>query len=182
MTTIAEYYGRVNAAWAAVGPLPPPTPEEAVRGARKLYRYGMRRTWTGPVEVTSGNRDTWVHSGRLLVNPNYCGQGWKEIIHSLSHYCHNRVGTDKPHSREHARAELRMVKTAIRRGWVTGKLRPAPKAARPKPDAQVVRYERTLAGIKRWEGKAKRAATALGKLRRQARRYDRVLRAAGKLP
>jgi hypothetical protein len=50
-----------------------------------------------------------------------------------------------------------------------------------KRDAQMERYARTLAAIKRWEAKAKRAATALKTYRQKQRYYERVLTAAGKL-
>lgn len=54
--------------------------------------------------------------------------------------------------------------------------------AKAKPDIQLVRYQRVLDAKKRWLTKAKRAATALKKLRAQERYYERALAAAGKLP
>jgi hypothetical protein len=56
---------------------------------------------------------------------------------------------------------------------------PAPKA---KPDPQLALYARTLAGVRRWETKLKRATKALQKLRKRRSYYERVLTAAGKLP
>lgn len=47
-----------------------------------------------------------------------------------------------------------------------------PRAPR---DLQAERHARVLVSIKRWEGKLKRAGTALKKLRRQARYYERAV-------
>lgn len=50
-----------------------------------------------------------------------------------------------------------------------------PKPAKPVPDPRIVKHDRTLAAIKRWETKAKRAETALRKLRRSLRAQERKL-------
>jgi hypothetical protein len=169
--TRREWYRRVNAAWPAK--VPPLTADEAVRAARKLYRFAMGYTWRGPVRVTSGRRYTWIRHGVLVVNPEH---GWKGLVHLLSHYCHDRsVGADEQgHNAAHARAELRMIKEVIKRGWLAGTLVPKPKPAPVPIDKHAEKVARTEAAIKRWTTKQKRAETALRKLRRRLRALERV--------
>lgn len=127
-TTIAEWYQRVNATWDSFGAdIPKPTPEEAVAGAKKLYRFGMKATWTGPVVVTSGRRYTyvrWSHDHNawvLFVNPDNGWDGDGGIVHLLSHYVHSRVNHGvRPHGAKHARIEIAMIKEVIARGWLAG--------------------------------------------------------------
>ena len=168
--TRAEWYERVNAAWPT-GPLPRLTAEEAIRAGRRLYRFRMKRTFRGPVKVTSGNRYTWIRRGEMLVNP---GHGWHGLVHLLSHYCHSRRHPEEnPHGGEHARCEIRMIKEVIRRGWLDGRLKSEPKPEPPKPTADT-----KLAGLrareKRWITRSKRAATALKKIRRSIKRLERL--------
>ena len=59
--------------------------------------------------------------------------------------------------------------------------RAEPKAKKPKPDQQVIRYRRAQAALRRWETKAKRANTAIRKYRASVKRYERVLTENGKL-
>lgn len=135
--TIREWYARTNAEWDKAralcgGTLPIPTADEAIKGARKLYRFATGRTWTGPVRVTSGRRSTWIRNGVFVVNPNgrdYAGKddegkaryltGWETIVHCLSHYAHN----GKPHCKAQALLESRMIREVIKRGFLTGALR-----------------------------------------------------------
>lgn len=172
--TRREWYRRVNAAWPAN--VPALTADEAIRAARKLYRFGMRRTWTGDVVVTSGNRYTWIRGGVLYVNPE---RGWHGLVHLMSHYCHDRTHPETHgHNAAHARAELRMIKEVVRRGWLDGKLRTPekqePTAVTPL-DSRIMRRQRIEQRIKRWTTKAKRADTALRKLRRQLRAIERAI-------
>lgn len=162
--TRREWYERVNGAWPAQ--VPPLTAEEAVRAARRLWRYGRGRTWTGEVRVTSGRRHTWVWGGVLYVNPE---KGWHDLVHMLSHLCER----SEAHGSTHARMELRMIKQVVRRGWLEGKLRTPAREPRPQPPVQAVRYARVLELEKAWQRKAKLAATKLRILRRRRRYYER---------
>jgi hypothetical protein len=185
--TIAEWYERVNAAWPQL--IPKLTAAEAVAAGKKLYRFGMRKTWRGPVHVGSGNRHTWIRHGVMTVNPD---GGWHALVHGLSHYCHLRtrrwdIGEEpeKPHSRGHARMELRMVKEVVRRGWLDGKLaRGAEDRARRAAEK---RMDRTTPAFKlaclrtrekRWITRTRRAATALSKIRRRITRLEKVLQSS----
>ena len=115
MVTIAEWYSRVNAAWPA--DVPKLTEEGAQRAARKLFRAITGSRLLLPVVTVTGNRKTWPgHRGLLNVNP---GKGWRDFIHLLSHWLHRLVNRgEKPHSRAHARLELRMVRIVLARGWL----------------------------------------------------------------
>lgn len=160
--TRREWYERVNAAWPAQ--MPELTAEEAIRAGRKLYRFALKRTFKGPVRVTSGNRYTWVRRGQMIVNPD---QGWKGLVHLLSHYCENG-----PHGGAHARMELRMIREVLRRGWLNGALK-RPNKPPIVRDLRVERYARVLNRITTWEGKRLRAERALKRLVQQRRYYER---------
>lgn len=177
-------YGTVNAAWpdgTNDGRDLKPTPQEALAAAKRLYRFAMKRRFRGKVKLTSGRRHTWVYSGVLYVNPDEAGGGWHEIVHSLSHYCayylfRHRPGQEhnnkvRPHGPQHAFLEKEMINYVIKSGWLEGKLKREPK---PKKDPRLVKAERVLLGIKKWERKAKLAATKLKKLRAQRKRYAKL--------
>lgn len=170
------WYERVNAAWP--GHIPPLTADEAVRAARRLYRFAFRRPWKGKVIATSGNRYggiRWIRKGgavvgrALVVNPD---RGWHNMIHILSHYA-----APGSHGRDHAIMERRMIHEVVRRGWLDGKLKRerAPVQAR---DPRAERYQRVMARIERWEQKKRRAENALRRLNRTRRYYERLQESA----
>lgn len=186
MTTIKEWYVRVNETWPAAVPLP--TDEQALRGARRLYRYMFGKTI--PAELTSGNRRTWTHQGVLRVNPGNMRQpagyrGWQGICHDLSHCWHQRINpTLRPHCGAQARLEIRLIKEVIRRGWLEPEKATSTQSEHevstrppiaPKPDPRAARRARVLAGIERWKSKLQRAQRALAKLNRRARYYARQM-------
>ena len=164
------------------GTIPDLTSEEAVKAGRQLYRRFYVIEWyrergkkrpTGrkpiAVKVTSGNRYSRIRSGTLYVNPEH---GWRGMVHSLSHTFHYRLRpNDSPHSDNHRSLEREMIGYVIERGWLDGKLKPEPKA--PKPTAAEQKRLHVEALIKAWETKARRADTALKKLRKQKAYYDR---------
>lgn len=168
MVAMRDWYARVNAAWPAE--LPELTDWEAVRAASRLYRWARGRACPLEIRATSGNRYTYARGGVLWVNPD---KGWRGFIHELSHYVDLEP---EGHSAHHARLELRMIREVLRRGWLDGRLRKEPAVkAKPERDPREVKRERIAAAMARWESKAKRAETALAKLRRRAKYYDRVL-------
>jgi hypothetical protein len=174
-------------AWPAV--IPPLTEAEAKTAGKRLYRAFMRKPWKGDVIVSSGNRASrirWatisptseiakrrrtcrVHA--LVVNP---GAGWKELVHDLSHTFHWRLRPkDRPHSDNHLALEKDMVAYVVSNGWLDGKLKPKARPKKPAPNPAIVEHDRVLARIKAWETKAKRAATALAKLRKEETKLRR---------
>ena len=167
VTTIRAFYeDKVNPLWPAS--VPAMTDEEAVRAAKRLYRFAFKRACKLPVKIVGGRNYSYIRNGVLRVNPSH---GWKEVVHVLSHSFFRRLRpNDKPHSVAHARLERDMAALVINGGWLDGKLRPA---AKPKADPKQLRYKRTLEGIARWESKAKRAKTALVKLNARRKYYEK---------
>ena len=148
--------------------LPALTPAEAISAAKRLYRFALGKKFSGKVIATSGNRRTWVRSGVLYVNPD---QGWRNIVHDLSHYAHRRLHpSEDPHGWHHARLEAAMAAKVVGSGWLDGKLKAKAKA---KADLKSTRYQRTLDALTRWETKAKRAASAIKKLKARKRYYEK---------
>jgi hypothetical protein len=176
MVSRKEWYARVNDTWPAE--VPELTADEAVRAARKLYRFVRRRKCPWKIETTSGNRYSYQRGGVLYVNPtgrwHGAAKGWQTLVHDLSHW----LGGG--HSKEHARLEARMVREVIGRGWLNGALkaraRPAPVAVEVDPRA--AKLQGIVVRIDRWLAKKKRAERALAKLARSRRYYERAALAA----
>lgn len=104
----------------------------------------------------------------IVVNPV---GGWHELVHLLSHYL-----SPGKHGADHARCELRLIKEVIRRGWLEGKLRSPEKVVVPVPIDEVrsKRKARLQERLKKWESRKKRAETAIRKLRKSIRYYERL--------
>jgi len=203
-----DWYQRVNEAWPGYDPvakchhLPALTFPEAARAARLLWRYALGSTLRLRVVETSGNRRTWIYDGELRVNPEL---GWNELTHDLSHLFQRvRDPTTTPHSKEHARLELRLV----RRGWLDGRLKDAPRPAAAAPeqlkqpaasggvtlpgglvDRQLAagfsldkRVAHAQAMLRRAVTRCRRAETILKKWRRRAAALARRVEAARAVP
>lgn len=177
-------YASVNGAWPAE--LPALSDEEAIELVRRLYCKFMGRRKCLPIKIASGNRHTWVRRGVWHVNPRSTNgwrfgfdNGWREIVHSVSHYVHwRKFPSHKNHdgTGTHAWIERQMIEHVVKSGWLDGKLKPRPKMVKPAPTAdEIARAKLTGldARIKRWESKRRRAETALAKLARQRRRLVR---------
>lgn len=159
----------VNDKWPAG--MTAPDADEAIRGARRLYRKAFGKPWRGPVRLTSGNRHTWIRRGVLVVNPDGWPGGWRGIVHDLSHYAHARLNPDdRPHATRQVYIERDLTDYAIRAGFPDGRLKPAAKPA-PNPAAvraaELAKLDRRIAG---WETRLTRATHALVRLNRERRR------------
>lgn len=163
-------YARVNAVWPS-GPLPKLDPAEAISAVRRLYTKFAGKPYVGRFKATSGNRRTWAtfQAGKkrmewvYFVNPD---QGWREMVHDVSHYV-ERAG----HSSSHARTEAAMIDHVVRSGWLDGKLKPR---AKPPVDKQAVKRTALERRLKTWTTKAKRAETAIKKIRATLKRMDKA--------
>lgn len=154
-------YNDVNNAWARALPLPPITAKEAAKFYLKLRRrFGapyngrrsitLRRVWAAP----KGTKDA-------------LGSGWPRMVHDASHRVFGVLHpTFKTHSSAHAELELQMIGHVLAEGWHV----PAAKAAPAPDDLRAAALANVEARIKRWETKARRAATALRKLRGKEKR------------
>lgn len=186
MVSRREWYKRVNETWPD-GTLPALTADEAIRATRKLWRFALGETLFD-VTMTSGRNQTRMSipssnhlAGGLstaIVNPD---KGWKDLVHSLSHWAHYRRVrrgdflnyTPSNHSADHAMMERRMIKVVLRRGWLDGKLKTPAKAPPPPNGQDAEKLQRLQARIESWKRKARRAENALKKLRKQVRYYER---------
>jgi hypothetical protein len=167
---MAERYQSVNGAWPQAE-LPKMTGHEAIRAGKRLYRLAMGSAWKGKWKAGRGNHRTYPRGNTFLVNP---GQGWHDMVHDLSHYCHRRLHPDhKPHDGRgtHAFIEKTMIEHVVNSGWLGGTLK---RPGKSKPDLKAVRYRRIVSRIGRWDAKRKRAETALRKLRRQRAYYEKA--------
>jgi hypothetical protein len=167
-------YHSVNSRWPAGtndGMDLKPEPEEAMRAARRLYRFVFKRPFRGKMKLTSGNRRTYIRQGVFYVNPDcHCG-GWHEIVHDISHYASVRLFPNAPgHGHQHAFIERELVKYVVENGFLDGKLKRPARAAPTPSDRRQARVDRLDERIARWDSKLRRAQNALRKLSRQRRR------------
>lgn len=167
---IRDWYKRTEAAWPK--DVPAVGGDELARAMKKLYRFTFGRKLQATIKVSSGNTIPWERYGELIVNPD---KGWKENVHSISHaWWRRQPDYDKPHSKGHARFEAKLIREVLKRGWLSGSLKTAPKPMpAPRPQAELVRELRDHklakldAAEARWAKKLKRATTAIAKIRRQ---------------
>jgi hypothetical protein len=176
---MTERYQSVNGAWPEGtndGRDIKPTPQEALAGAKRLYRIAMGRPFRGKIQLTSGRRYTYIRRGVFYVNPDQRtwkgGGGWHEIVHGISHYASARLYPNASgHGHQHAFTEKQLIECVVNKGWLDGKLK-RPDKPKAKLDVKAVRYQRVLKRMERWEAKRKRAEQALKKLRRQKAYYE----------
>lgn len=154
-----------------------PTPQEAMSAAKRLYRIAMGKPFRGKVKPTNGNRHTWVRGGVLYVNPDRRKGGWHELVHAISHLAARRL-YGEAHGPRHAWIERQLIDHVVTNGWLDGKLRRPGKIV-VKDSAAAIRSKLTTitSKTKRWQTKAKRAKTALAKLERQRKYYERQIAA-----
>jgi hypothetical protein len=170
-------YSDVNDAWGNVK-LPPVTAAEAKPIFDKLLKKFGGKHLRGPWWSHRVNRAWAAPKG---TDTQYArGNGLPRMVHDASHWVFERRHGKrwfKAHSARHAALELEMIQHVLAKGWHL----PKPvKAAPPKPspvEARSAKLDATRASIKRWETKAKRAATALRKLRARERGLARALNA-----
>jgi hypothetical protein len=183
---MALTYETVNNQWPKEVPIP--TPEEALRGARRLVRLALT---LGPpnrpkisvtryrFKLTSGRRYSWPRRGVFYINPDKqefgVGRGWQALCHDLSHWAHQRLYGKSGHTAGHAYIEKRLGEFVIANGWLDGALKKPAKLKEPV-DRQEARHQRTIELIASWERKQKLAATKLKKLRIRKRYYEKMLK------
>jgi hypothetical protein len=156
------------------------------RETRKVSKTRLRVTVTynrSAGRYTTGH--AWLNSATMRL---YVGKNEVDVLglaNTAEHEIAHCAGYDHDHMHGYlARAwhptdDKRRAESAARYPFLAGvAIRPkAVKPAKPKPDAQVVAYDRVIAGIARWQTKAKRAATALKKLNQRKRYYEKALAA-----
>lgn len=160
------------------GKQPKLTPEESIAAAKKLYRHAMGFSYGGTWRIGTGNRHTWARRGVFTVNPDERRNsgGLREIIHSISHYCHQRLHpNDKPHSIRQVRLEAKLAKFAVDRNcWLDGALKKAePETVDTKPSLIQQRHQRLINRRDKWLKEAERAKRLLAKAESEVRQYER---------
>ena len=167
-----EFYNRiVNTKWPS--PLPVPSDQEAITGAKRLYRKAMGRPWKGEVKVTSGNRHTWIRGRTMYVNPDGWPSSWRGSVHGIAHWCHYQLNPrDSNHSDKQAYLERDLTDYALASGFLTGALKSKAKP-KGKKDSVVERHERLMNRETSWETKLTRAQNALKKVQKERRAYER---------
>jgi hypothetical protein len=169
-------YEHVNNEWP--GDVPAMTFDEGVRATRRLYRKFLKRKCRWSFRETSGRRYGGMDRPYVwFINPagTFHHGGWWLLVHNLSHHFARILHPlAKPHDHRHHFLEKQMVAHVVRSGWLTGKLRPKPKAPRPAVDPRAERRARLVARLKRWESKEARARRAAAKVRRSLAAMDRA--------
>lgn len=178
-------YEAINVHDKEPGPLwpehiPELTEVEAIRAARRLWRFSCGTTFSGVVKVTSGNRYNriaWERSVRCIyVNPE---RGWRDFVHELSHAFDYVVNGESSHNKHHHRFEVKLVKEVVRRGYLDGKLRDPVESTNVVPivDQKMLERRKRLDAIEmrmiNWQRKQQRAERAIAKLNRQKRGLER---------
>jgi hypothetical protein len=173
-----KLYGEINGTWEAEFPLRTITMPEA----RVLGRRILKKFW--PKEVPAVYQPSYVRRPRRAwastkATANDRRHGIRDMVHDIGHAINDdgSAGKKKTHWHGHAALELEIARWVIRKGL--HKAKPV-KPAMPRPSpaaARSAKLDATRASIKRWETKAKRAATALRKLRARERGLSRALNA-----
>ena len=186
--TGAARYAPVNTQWPS--PVPALTFHEAAQAAKRLWRRTTKTKLPWRIVETSGNRESWTRTRAidprhrkfarygiaLVLNPE---KGWRDLVHTMSHLIHRRLEPgERPHSAIHFRLERDLVDYVVNEsGWLQGKLksRAKPKTKPTGVEVRDERHKRVLARIKSWEAKRRRAETALKKLAKQRRYYEKTI-------
>ena len=168
MPTARDYTRVVEAIWK---PIPVEQmlnvwPTHAASFVRAMWKAEMGTKFPWKIRIGTGNRRTWLHSGVFTVNP---AQGWHDVNHDMGHFIERRM-SGGAHTDSQLRLERNGANLIVRKFLET---EPPPK--KEKPDMVTVRAARVEAGIKRWEAKLRRASTALKKLKKQQRYYQKTV-------
>jgi hypothetical protein len=167
-------YDDVNDAWGNIK-LPPVTSAEVKPIFTKLLRKFGGKTMRAPWWSKRVNRAWAAPKG---TNTRYGpSKGLPRMVHDASHWVFEQKHGRKlkAHSARHATLELAMIQHVIAKGWHLPKPT-KPEPAKPTPgEARSAKLDATRAAIRRWESKAKRAATALRKLKARERGLARHL-------
>lgn len=164
-------YDSVNAAWAATG-YPPATRDEVTRALAILCRK-FGGTQYGSPAMLQPFRTKRVRVCWITRKGGSQWKGWARLAHDFSHMVFRaRHPHLTPHHPSHVRVEREVTEFMLAAGWHTGALKREPVA--PSLDEKrTARRANLAARLARWESKAKRAATAIRKIKRSLQSIDR---------
>jgi hypothetical protein len=163
--------------------LPAITRVQAVKVYNRLVRAfgGTEHIPVGVLENRGGCpiRSDYSHSKRgracwASTEPTRSHfKGWGRIVHDASHYVfEKRHPSARPHDGGHAQLECQMAHYVVKHQLIE---RMAPKPPKRVKVDNSVKLAKTDAAIKRWQTKAKRAATALRKLNAKRKRILKTM-------
>ena len=180
-----RYNKYVNSEWEKVYSeigqkgLPIPSDQEAITGSKRLYRKFMGRSFKGEIKIISGNKYTRISGAVMYINPNRKSRygwhlgfsgGWEQIVHTLSHWIGHRK-FDEGHGTKQLWLEAKMTKYVLKNKFYLGALKSKKKIV--VKDPVVERAKSVERRIVKWETKLKRTQSALKKLRKQQRYYEK---------
>lgn len=145
--------------------LPAITREEAERAAKRLFRAFGGVNLGGPNMVRPARLRYAVRRCWISTKPTTGHfKGWGRLIHDVSHDIHRaRHPNARAHDSGHHVIERELAMYVAARDWLSGGLKPAP-GAKPSLGDKLTKIDDAL---KRWATKARRAETALRKLKRK---------------
>ena len=173
--------------------LPIPSDQEAITGCKRLFRKFMGYSFKDKIEIVRGNKYTNIRHGVMCINPNrtdnYEGMlpslipkardrfigiygGWEQIIHLLSHWIAHRK-FDSSHDTKHLWLEVKMVRYVFKNKFHLGALKSKPRKIPIVKDVDVVKLENIEKKLARWTTKLKRANTAIKKLNKKKKYYEK---------
>ena len=153
-----------------------PSDQEAVTGCKRLFRKFMGYSFKNKIKIVRGNRYTWIRGGIMYINPNekrWNGfGGWAEIVHSLAHYIGDEK-FDEGHSTKQLWLEVKMTRYVLKNKFHLGTLKSKPRKIPIVKDVDVVKLENIEKKLARWTTKLKRANTAIKKLNKKKKYYEK---------
>ena len=189
MRNAHERYNKyVNSEWKKVYSeigqkgLPIPSDQEAITGCKRLFRKFMGRSFKGEIKIISGNKYTKIRYGVMYINPNRTDEqskynfeigfhgGWEQIVHTLSHHIGHRK-FDEGHGTKQLWLEVKMTRYVLKNKFHLGALKSKKKIV--VKDPVVERAKSVERRIAKWETKLKRTQSALKKLGKQQRYYEK---------
>lgn len=170
--------------------LPYITKVEAQRAYRLLVRKFGRKQTRHPFKDKWLNRkmrvretrplgkksyETWTRKCWICLsgNPSTLHNGWRRLIHDVSHMVHSWLRPKmKHHCYQQAELELDMIKYVQFKGWLNGALKKKVIVLTPE-DKKLAKIKHLEALIKKWERKSKTTLTYLKKYKTKLKRLNK---------
>tara|TARA_R100001086_G_scaffold216556_1_gene132780 strand:- start:94 stop:723 length:630 start_codon:yes stop_codon:yes gene_type:complete len=134
-------------------------PLKLINGSYK--RFKSYETWT---------RKCWIC---LSGNPSTLHNGWRRLIHDVSHMVHRWLRPNmKDHCFQQAELELNMIKYVQFKGWLNGTLKKKVIVHTPE-DKKLAKIKHLEALVRKWERKNKTTLTYLKKYKTKLKRLTK---------
>ena len=158
-----------------------PSDQEAITGCKRLFRKFMGHSFKGEIKIISGNKYTRISGAVMYINPNRKSRygwhlgfsgGWEQIVHTLSHHIGHRK-FDEGHGTKQLWLEAKMTRYVLKNKFYLGTLKSKPRKIPVVKDVDVVKLENIEKKLARWTTKLKRANTAIKKLNKKKKYYEK---------